>query len=393
MIKRVIMIVMISVFLPATELIANERLFMIDGVKPVSQFPQLPSGCEITAATMLVNYFGASTTKMDVADLIPKGSMPRLVNHSYVGGNPNQVFVGNPYSTIGYGVFEKPILKIIDHFFPDRSNNLTGQSFDDLLATVRKGTPVVVWVTLNLKEPIKIDEWVDIKQNIVYWNGPEHAMLFVGLDDNDGYFNDPYTGKRVKYNLKTFKDRWEKMGSRAVTLSAPESTIFNDIKHHWALDTILWSNKNKIVQGHQDGSFKPDDTVTEAEFLAMIFRMYPESIKALNINPASNGVWSEIYYIYANEYNLELDGNSPNRSISRSEVAQIISGLSGKNYVNHDDAIQFLLDSGYSQGKTSATVSGYDGNNSLTRAEALQLLKNLQDKGFTVLKARPEPSI
>lgn len=474
-VKKVLIIVMVTLFLPAAQkTLANERLFLIDDVKLESQFPELPSGCEITAAAMLLNYFGASTTKTDVADLIPKGSIPRLVNHSYVGGNPNEVFVGDPYSEAGYGVFEKPILNIIDHYFPGKAKDLTGSSFDDLLSAVRGGTPVVVWVTINLEEPVQVDEWVDSEGNTVYWNAPEHAMLFVGWDDDKGYFNDPYTGKRAVYNLWTFKDRWEKMGSRAVTLeqhspvvtsltyekfdsdisigssisipniianydngqhldvtssvqiacndsivkidgktitgislgktqihisyadqsvildlTVSEAPIFNDIKHHWAFDTILWSHKHNIVQGYQDGSFKPDHTVTEAEFLAMIFRMYPESIKTLHMNPPSNGVWSDIYYMYANKYNLGLDGNNRNRVINRSDAAQIISGLSGKNYVNNEDAIKFLLDSGYSQGKTSATVSGYGGSYSLTRAEALQFLKNLQDKGFITLKARP----
>ncbi|NEW08032.1 hypothetical protein GK047_18695 [Paenibacillus sp. SYP-B3998] len=494
--KNTMLVVMICFMLFTPNASASERLFMVNDVEIISQFPQLPSGCEATSTTMLLNYFGVPATKTDVADLLPKGNMPRVVKSSYIGGNPNTVFVGNPYSTIGYGVFEQPILDIIEHYIPGKSKNLTGSSFNDLLHTIQEGAPVVVWATLNMKDPKQLDEWVDDEGNMVYWNGPEHVLLMVGWDDDNAYFNDPYTGKRVTYNLWTFKDRWEKMGSRAVTVEhqedekgdtenpstqpdtitsityglydyqigvgssipVPEITVnyerglqsevtssvqfssasshvsihdhyltgvsignaqieatfggktvtfslkvaetpdksqgipmkpLRDIGKHWAHDAILRGRELQIVEGYQDGTFRPDSKVTEAEFLAMLFRMYPDNVSVLQLEVPNGGSWSDVYYSYANMFKLGLDGNSRNIEIKRVEVAQIISGLSGKNFSNNDDAVKFLLDNRFSQGKTSATISGFAGNDGLTRAEALQFLQNLQDKGMTLLQARP----
>ncbi len=66
-----------------------------------------------------------------------------------------------------------------------------------------------------------------------------------------------------------------------------------------------------------------------------------------------------------------------------------MAGLGGKNYTQDDDAIRYLLNMGYSSGKTAATVQGYAGQESLTRAEAVVFLQNLKEKGFE-LWSRPK---
>lgn len=47
---------------------------------------------------------------------------------------------------------------------------------------------------------------------------------------------------------------------------------YNDIADHWAKDYILSNVGEKIVNGYEDGSFKPEDFVTHAEFITMINR-------------------------------------------------------------------------------------------------------------------------
>ncbi len=45
---------------------------------------------------------------------------------------------------------------------------------------------------------------------------------------------------------------------------------FTDISGHWAEEEILIAHQNKIVNGDPDGSFRPDDKVSRAEFLKML---------------------------------------------------------------------------------------------------------------------------
>jgi uncharacterized protein YkwD len=187
-----------------------------------------------------------------------------------------------------------------------------------------------------------------------------------------------------------------KQGDDPAVGSAAGAMKFNDVGSHWAKATIQWAQQYSIIDGYADGTFKPNGEVTEAEFLAMLFRMYPDSIEALGaVNGGESGSWSDLYYSYAKAFNLGLSASTSNpelRSLAlkRAQVAQLIAGLSGKNYASDDEAIQYLLDTGYSEGKSSASVAGYAGSDVLTRSEALQFLKNLQDHGLNKLQKRPE---
>ncbi|MGG4032090.1 S-layer homology domain-containing protein [Paenibacillus cisolokensis] len=181
---------------------------------------------------------------------------------------------------------------------------------------------------------------------------------------------------------------------RTATLRVNVYTMpaIKDITGHWAEEQIRWAVEREMVKGYADGTFKPNKQVSEAEFLAMLFTLYADDSVIRGMDRTgkpskSLGVWSDRYYWYAKRLNLDvdksvMDARRRNRAITRAEVAQIVAGLSGKNYANDDDAIRFLLNMGFSSGKTSATVKGYAGKDRLTRAEAIVFLKNLQDQGF-----------
>ncbi|WP_179232984.1 S-layer homology domain-containing protein [Paenibacillus rigui] len=177
--------------------------------------------------------------------------------------------------------------------------------------------------------------------------------------------------------------------------AAAKAMNFTDISSHWAQATIQWAQQYSIIDGYADGTFRPDGEVTEAEFLAMLFRMYPGSTEALDsAGVSASGDWSDKYYGYAAALNLGLQDSTANRelrsqALKRAQVAQLIAGVSGHNYASDDDAIRFLLDAGYSQGKTASTVAGYAGGERLTRSEALQFLRNLQERGLQKLEKRP----
>ncbi|MGB7376793.1 MAG: S-layer homology domain-containing protein, partial [Rivularia sp. (in: cyanobacteria)] len=48
------------------------------------------------------------------------------------------------------------------------------------------------------------------------------------------------------------------------------STSFPDVKNHWALPFIEALAKRRILNGYPDGSFRPNHSVTRAEFAAII---------------------------------------------------------------------------------------------------------------------------
>lgn len=169
-----------------------------------------------------------------------------------------------------------------------------------------------------------------------------------------------------------------------------ESQAFTDVaESHWATEAISWAIQEKIVNGYTDGTFRPEQNVSEAEFLTMLLRGFGEE-------PASDGSsahWADAIYEVVNSYNYPMQGAESaalrDKFVDRLYVAEVVVGANGEHYTG-DDAIHYLLAYGYSKGKSSATIEGYEGSKPLTRAEAVQFIKNLKDAGMSELQARPE---
>jgi hypothetical protein len=166
-------------------------------------------------------------------------------------------------------------------------------------------------------------------------------------------------------------------------------TTFSDVGNHWAKDTIQWALDRDMVTGYVNGEFKPNNTVTEAEFLTMLIRLYnPELMNA------DQGHWADPFYVFAQKVNYPVRGLTDiaqrNTSISRTRVAELISSADGVNYTG-DDAIKYILVYGFAKGKLpgQTTVKSYVGTDLLTRAESLQFIKNLSEFGVGNLIERP----
>lgn len=162
-------------------------------------------------------------------------------------------------------------------------------------------------------------------------------------------------------------------------------TGFTDTQSHWGKDTIIWGQGLGIALGFPDGSFRPDSTVTEAQFLAMLERTFT--------NTSDGTPWYQPYYDLAGQYNYPV-GNKPDAVILRTQVAEIVAGTQGKNYTG-DNAIQYLLGKGLAKGYDANIVSipNYHGGDTLTRAQAVQFIRNLKDAGIEEIKERPfDPS-
>jgi len=174
---------------------------------------------------------------------------------------------------------------------------------------------------------------------------------------------------------------WENVGDAAKD--------FPDVpSNHWAYSTIQWAVDNDVVNGYPDGTFRPSQNVSEAEFLVMFIRAFDELPKVTKMTH-----WADPAYLYAEEKNWPTMGAGSHelrsKAISREQVAEIIAGANGVNFLG-TDAIQYLLNTELSKGKVDATIDGYKGADFLTRAEAVQFIKNLKDKGLRELQNRPE---
>ncbi|MEW9700984.1 S-layer homology domain-containing protein [Paenibacillus sp. SI8] len=159
--------------------------------------------------------------------------------------------------------------------------------------------------------------------------------------------------------------------SSSGTSYAKQKISFRDLSSsHWAYPTIEWAVSNGITVGFDDATFRPDETITEEQFIALLVRSFgdiPDRDKS--------DTWSDKYYLFLNKKNYPLS-NVRNAAITRRAMAEIVAATQSVNY-SSKYAIKYLLDRGLVNGKTSSTIEGFKGSDYLTRAEALQCIKNL----------------
>lgn len=199
----------------------SERVIL--DVPVVTQKPGLYNGCEVSSLDMLLRYKGIDTDKMTLAKQIKKDAAPIVRNSSgkiVSWGDPEKGFVGDiTGKKIGYGVYDKPLLALLETYMPGRGANLTGEDIDDLFESVKNGNPVVVWVTCNFNEPSDFVTWKSGEKKIKA-TFSEHAVLLVGYDEERCYVNNPLSGeKKEKVDRSAFEKVWKSMGSMAITCS------------------------------------------------------------------------------------------------------------------------------------------------------------------------------
>lgn len=189
-------------------------------VDMVLQKPELPTGCEITSLTMLLNYIGYDVDKVDMSDnYLPKGE--------YRAADYRKVFVGNPRSIFAYGCFSKAIVKAAENYLDEfdeedkwEVRNITGCSSNSLYAAVDNGYPVVVWASVDLKGTKAGKSWVVRETGeTVTWVSGEHCLLLTGYDKDkkEVYINDPLKGS-IAYDMQLFETRFDQLGQEAVII-------------------------------------------------------------------------------------------------------------------------------------------------------------------------------
>jgi len=47
---------------------------------------------------------------------------------------------------------------------------------------------------------------------------------------------------------------------------------FTDIDGHWSADAVLWAGENNIVEGYEDGSFRPETDLSREQMAAVLCR-------------------------------------------------------------------------------------------------------------------------
>jgi uncharacterized lipoprotein YddW (UPF0748 family) len=131
------------------------------------------------------------------------------------------------------------------------------------------------------------------------------------------------------------------------TAAFSQTTRFNDVQGHWAQPCIEQLAQRRIINGYPDGSFKPNASVTRAEFAAMLDTAFPD-VTAVRTGgkfadvPAKHWASEAIRKTYQKGFLAGYPGGvfQPNQNIPR--VQALVSLASGLKYVPDKPASETL---------------------------------------------------
>lgn len=180
-------------------------------------------------------------------------------------------------------------------------------------------------------------------------------------------------------------------------------SIFSDLNNsHWAYESIASLKKIGVVSGNPDGTFKPDNAVTRAEFVKMLLSLPEFDMEEDNEKVYFNDIFAEDwyynYFVKAKKYGIisgDNNGNvNPNQNITREEMAVIIyralqrkimPATAGSDSFADSadisdwarDAVDVLKQEGIFNGDEA---NKFNPHSNTTRAEACKVFVNLQKR-------------
>ncbi len=347
-----LVIIMAVTLLPLIGSAAETNETKVQGIPVISQWPNLPTGCEATSLTMLLNFFGTNLTKEQVVSMQPNGPNLYRVNGVLYGADPNKEFIGSPYDSHSFGIYHQPFIPIIESYFPSRSENLSGGLTSDLYAAIDSGRPVLVWASVGMMQVTPGIKWTLADGTVFQWKNGNHALLLVGYTDTQVIMNDPWTGKQEYYNKAIFEDRWIAMGKQALTVKAgivkTPSLYYDDVfEEDWYFSIIDEMTAMGIVSGYGDRTFRPMNDCTYGEFIKLAKdMMYQETFpnnSADSFDPIAEESVNNAVMTEVSKYKNTEDDSYLNTPIIRKEVAQILLGLLNDEEITDEQQTRIML--------------------------------------------------
>ncbi|MEI3172118.1 MAG: C39 family peptidase [Lachnospiraceae bacterium] len=180
----------------------------------ILQNPELPTGCESVALTMVLKYLGFDLEKTTIAD-------DYLV---FADRNFAMGYIGNPHTEDGAGIFAPGLVKTANNFLEaqeseKRGFDISDTDFEDLYNYVAAGIPIIIWNTMYLEKPVPTDEVCEFEGKTYRWFRNEHCMVMCGFNKENGtvLIQDPLDGL-VERDAETFAKYYEELGKNAMII-------------------------------------------------------------------------------------------------------------------------------------------------------------------------------
>ena len=177
-----------------------------------------------------------------------------------------------------------------------------------------------------------------------------------------------------------------------------EAVPFTDVSEHWASDAIEYAYNHSIMQGVSENEFAPDDTMTRAMLVTVLYRLENPTEKANSnsFTDVEDGDWYADAVSWAAEKGI-VNGVSetefaPNTDITREQMSAVLyryaqykeqdtSVGEDTNILSYTDAeeiseyaipaMQWMVGAGFMKGETESTINP---QNNTTRAQVATIL-------------------
>ena len=184
-----------------------------------------------------------------------------------------------------------------------------------------------------------------------------------------------------------------KVATCNVTVKNP--IAINDINKHWAESTITDFISNGYINGYQDNTFRPNNSITRAEFIKIFNKYFGLNKKSGKTFKDTSTHWAKDEIDIAVTYGV-INGYpdntfKPNEPITREQAAKIISNYKKIEDDNYDklnkykdatnvstwakNSVEGVLEQGYMNGYSDNT---FRPKNNITRAEAVVTLSRIK---------------
>ena len=197
----------------------------IDDFEITYQMPELPTGCEITALTMALNYYGYGIDKVTMAAQYLPTAAANLyygADGTLYGSDLNQYFIGDPATEFGYVCGTGAIVTAADSYLSEteselRAKDMTGTEPEELYEMVSEDIPVVVWVTIEWQTGSHAQGWYTENGEYVDWSTNDHGAVLIGYSEDTVTIADPVSGL-TEYSRGQFESVFESRGRQCVIL-------------------------------------------------------------------------------------------------------------------------------------------------------------------------------
>ena len=192
----------------------------------IEQYPELPTGCEITAMTMVLNYYGYNVDKVTMAlDYMPKvqAEFYRSEDGRLMGPDLENFFVGDPTEETGYICGTGAIVTAANAYLTDVGSDMTAVAMknaqpEELYDLIDQGTPVVIWCTINMEDRAETDGWYREDGTYMEWSTNDHGTVLIGYDEDTVTVADPIYS-RITVSRVQFEKIFAERGGQCVILT------------------------------------------------------------------------------------------------------------------------------------------------------------------------------